>query len=651
MPRRSTQRCSTGCTGPTTRPERARTSLAAASLETMRSRFGVLLTLLGVTAIVVGTATPALADYDTADFSYSLFDADYTLSQAADGTSAVTVVETLVAEFPDYDQNRGIIRALPRWNQRVNLNPVVASVVDENGTDVHYEENVTTDFLELALGTDEFVHGSNTYVITYTMQHVVGTFPDTGDDEFYWDVNGTGFGQSFDTVSATITVDSAVAPTLTGETACYWGPSGATNECALSTTPDPAGATTFEVAHDGLGAGETLTVVVGFVEGTFVQGPKTQPIPREPSADTPAPLWSNVATVVAIVGGLFALAGAIAARARRGSGAPGRGTIIPEYSVPKGVNVMVAAHLVNRGSTAIPAELVSLAVRKNLRIIGYPVVEGGGEYTLQFLTTDGADSLDLQILTALFGAAPEPGTLRELRNDDAELGTATNAVSAAALAAITSSGWRVVPKSRGIRWAVFGFLALAVAILNQVATLAAYSLAPWPLIAIGVTLITLVVSIALVQFSNHLSQLGAEMRDYLIGMRVYLTLAEQERFRMLQSPDGAERVDVGDTRQVVKLYEKLLPFAVIWGVEDEWSKELEVRAAEIDEDPDWFVGQNGFTALALTSALRGSSSAMSYTAPTSWESGGGSGFSSSFGGTGGGGFSGGGGGGGGGGGR
>jgi len=617
----------------------------------MRSRFRVLLTLLGVTAIVAGTAAPALAEYDTSDFSYSLFDADYTLSQSADGTSAVTVVETLVAEFPDYDQNRGIVRALPRWNQRVDLNPVVASVVDENGAAVNYEENLTDEYLELALGTDDFVYGTNTYVITYSMQHVVGTFADTGDDEFYWDVNGTGFGQSFDRVSTTFTVDPAIAPTLTGESACYWGPSGATTECAITSTPGAAGGTTFEAAQDGLAAGETLTVVVGFVEGTFVQGAQTQPIPREPSVDTPAPVWSNVITVIVIVGSLFALAGAIAARVRRGSGAPGRGTIIPEYSVPKGVNVMVAAHLVGRGSTAIPAELVSLAVRKNLRIIGYPIVAGGGEYTLQFLSTDGADSLDLQVLTALFGADPEPGALRELSDDDVELGTAARAASAAALAEITSSGWRIVPKSRGIRWAALALVALVVAIGNQVATIMAFSLAPWPLIAIGVSLLSLAVSIAVVQFTNHLSQLGAEMRDYLIGMRVYLTLAEQERFRMLQSPDGAERVDVGDTKQVVKLYEKLLPFAVIWGVEDEWSKELELRTAQAHEDPDWFVGQNGFTALALTSALRGSSNAMSYTAPTSWETGGGSSFSSGFGGTGGGGFSGGGGGGGGGGGR
>ena len=617
----------------------------------MRSRFRVLLTLLGVTAILTGTAAPALADYDTSDFSFSLFDADYTISQAADGTSAVTVVETLVAEFPDYDQNRGIVRALPRWNQGVDLNPVVASVVDENGAAVYYEEILTDDFLELALGTDDFVYGENTYVISYSMKHVVGTFADTADDEFYWDVNGTGFDQTFDRVSTTVSVDPALTPALTGETACFWGPTGATNECAITATPDADGGTTFEAAADGLAAGETLTVVVAFVEGTFVQAEKTQPVQRMPSVDTPAPLWSNVVTVIVIIGGLVVLAGAIQARVRRGRGAPGRGTIIPQYSVPKGVNVMVAAHHVNRGSTAIPAELVSLAVRKNLRIIGYPVVEGGGEYTLQFLTTDGADALDLQILTALFGADPEPGKLRELSDDDATLGAATKAVSDAALAAVTSNGWRVAPKSRGIRWALLGFVPFVVAILNQVATIAAFSLAPWPLIGLVVATVGLVVSVAVVQFSNHLSPLGAEMRDYLLGMRDYLTLAEQERFRMLQSPDGAERVDIGDTKQVVKLYEKLLPFAVIWGVEDEWSKELEMRAAQIDEEPDWFVGQNGFTAIALTSALRGSSSAMSYTPPSSWESGGGSGFSSGFGGTGGGGFSGGGGGGGGGGGR
>ena len=234
----------------------------------MRSRLRVIVTLLGVAAVVAGVATPAAAD--TSDFEYSLFDADYTLTQAADGTSLVDVTETLVAEFPDYDQNRGIVRALPLYNQRVALDPTVISVTDQNGDDVYYEEVPGDEFLVLNLGTDDYVYGENTYVIHYTMQNVVGTFPDQGDDEFYWDVNGTGFGQPFARVSTTVRVDPALAPTLTGETACYRGALNDTTGCALGTTTDDTGATLFTADEAGFEPGQTLTVVVGFTEGTFV---------------------------------------------------------------------------------------------------------------------------------------------------------------------------------------------------------------------------------------------------------------------------------------------------------------------------------------------------------------------------------------------
>jgi uncharacterized membrane protein YgcG len=616
----------------------------------MRARSRVLLTLIGVAALVAGVTIPAAAD--TSDFEFSLFDADYALSQAADGSSFVEVTETIVAEFPDFDQNRGIVRALPRWYQRAALSPTVTSVTDENGEPVFYEEVVDDEFLVLNLGTDDYVRGTNTYVISYSMQNVVGTFPDQGDDEFYWDVNGTGFAQPFDRVSSTVRVDPALAATLTGETACFRGEQGGTTGCALTTSTDASGATLFAADEAGLGPEQTLTVVVGFTEGTFVQGEKTQPIPRVPSIDTPAPWWSNLLSASTGLGALALIAGAIVSRVRRGNGARGRGTIIPQYSVPKNVNVMVAAHLVDRGSNAIPAQLVSLAVRKNLRILDYPVTASGAEYTLQYITSDGANELERRLLEAVFGSQPDRGAVRELTPDDESLGTTVNAVSDAAKAAVVTTGLRLPLRLGGIVFALLAVVAFGVSVVNQIATVGAYSLAPWPLASILLSIVAAVVAALLVQRKGHLTPLGAETRDYLLGMQVYLKLAEQERFRMLQSPDGAERVDVGDSKQVVKLYEKLLPFAVIWGVEDEWTKELEIRAAEADVQPDWFVSNNGFTALALTSALRGSSGAISYTAPT-WESGGASGssFGAGFGGTGGGGFSGGGGGGGGGGGR
>ncbi len=150
----------------------------------------------------------------------------------------------------------------------------------------------------------------------------------------------------------------------------------------------------------------------------------------------------------------------------------------------------------------------------------------------------------------------------------------------------------------------------------------------------------------LARVPDLLTAYGVEVRDHLLGLREYLTLAEAERFRVLQSPTGADRVDVTDGSAVVKLNEKLLPYAIVWGVEKEWMRELAHSYAATNTEPEWTVGPMNANVLALqivafSSIYEGAPFAV--TPPPS------SGTGSSFGGSGGGGFSGGGGGGGGGG--
>jgi uncharacterized membrane protein YgcG len=147
------------------------------------------------------------------------------------------------------------------------------------------------------------------------------------------------------------------------------------------------------------------------------------------------------------------------------------------------------------------------------------------------------------------------------------------------------------------------------------------------------------------------TRLGAETLEHLQGLRDYLQLAEADRLRVLQSPEGAQRtrIDPDDDDAVIKLYEKLLPWAMVWGVEKEWQDVLGKRYAETQTEPSnlqFSSGLSGLTGFA-TSAT---SSGFAQTVTTSSYSGSGGG-SSFSGGSSGGGFSGGGGGGGGGGGR
>ena len=84
---------------------------------------------------------------------------------------------------------------------------------------------------------------------------------------------------------------------------------------------------------------------------------------------------------------------------------------------------------------------------------------------------------------------------------------------------------------------------------------------------------------------------GAETRDHLEGLKVFIEWAEADRIRMLQSPQGAERapIDVNDPRQMLRLYEVLLPYAVVFGQEKEWAEQLAVLYGA-DGSPGWYYG-------------------------------------------------------------
>ena len=588
-------------------------------------------------------AVPIAAHADTSDFTFDSFHADYTLTRAADGTSELAVVETLVAVFPDFDQNRGIIRAIPNDYDGVDLNTEVTSVVDENGSPVVYELYADGDFLDVSLGTDEYVHGSTTYVITYTQQNVVRHFDDTDSDEFYWDLNGTGWDQPFGTVSGVLHVDPSLAASLSGNNACYTGQQDSTDTC-----PVTADSTDFSVSVDNLGPRENVTLVVGFESGTFVA-----PVPTR-GVVTPIPWYIDLLSGALGVLGLGTLGAAIAARVRSSRGAAGRGTIIAQYSEPEGITILQSAYLESRSMAAIPAALGRLAVRKNIRILAY-AVEGTDEpYSLQYLGSDRTNAEDQAILAILFGENPEPGVTTPFGESQQSEARELFALGTKANDSLESAGFKERPPGRrvGIALVAVQIVLGLIALLTLVFSAGSFNNVSsflWPTLLVGT--VAFIITALLSRRPLRLTAKGAEAHEFLLGMRLYLTVAEEERLKFLQSPTGAERIDVGNNQEMIKLYEKLLPWAVLWGVEDQWSKELAVRIeADPSQQPDWFVGQTAFNSALFSNAVGGFQSAVY--APisgsgTSWSSSGSS-FGSTFsGGSFGGGFSGGGGGGGG----
>ena len=209
--------------------------------------------------------------------------------------------------------------------------------------------------------------------------------------------------------------------------------------------------------------------------------------------------------------------------------------IIPEYAAPKGLSLLAAAELLGEGKRAVAAQIVGLAVKKALTLS--PVVTGkrskksGFVLTLASLKGLSADELDTMQALFPLGVAGETITLKPGSN--ADLNYRLKYAHGRAVARLVEAG-QVRPRkffertfSRGSAQPVF------------------------PLPASNPTV------------------------DHLWGLRDYIALAEKDRLNFLQSPNGAQlRDDISIGAQVLVLNEKLLPYAVLFGLEKEWVRQL-----------------------------------------------------------------------------
>ena len=79
---------------------------------------------------------------------------------------------------------------------------------------------------------------------------------------------------------------------------------------------------------------------------------------------------------------------------------------------------------------------------------------------------------------------------------------------------------------------------------------------------------------------------GVAMKEYLLGLREYLQIAEKDRLVFHNAP--AKKPET---------FETLLPYAIIFGVEELWAKEFE---DVYKSEPEWFENNgSGFSAISF----------------------------------------------------
>ena len=607
------------------------------------SRLLSVLAAVGLAFGMLAVAAPAQADVD--DFTFESLDVQYYLDRDAAGHSTLRTVETFVAIFPDIDQNRGLVRNIPSSYggtdpydpRRVDTQLHIVSVTDENGDPVFWETyDAGPGIFGMYLDDDTYKHGRTTYVIEYTQQDVTRHFEDTGVDEFYWDINGTDWPQPFGTVSATVHLGDGLAGALSGDAACYFGEYGSDTTCPVTVAGD-----TVTISEDEIGSYENVSVAIGFASGTFTPG---QTMAEHPIVRIlPWVLLGVLALLLVVI---------IILRRTIWAHAPGRGIVVPQYEGPDGLGVMPAAAFLGHPTRGFPAQLVNFAVQGIARLVEDPGEPETKRYRLEVLDRDKAVEKDDDVaLRKLLGVDDDKTTLI-LDRQNRRLGDRIASLVSQSITEPKERGLIAKGKSRLtalLRWPAFACFVAAWFIVFW-SDSAGVSSGLLVLQLVGIILGAVVV-IGFGGVPTRRTKLGSETLEHLEGLRQYLQLAEADRLRVLQSPEGAQRtrIDPADDDAVIKLYEKLLPWAMVWGVEKEWQEVLGARYAQTQTEPtnlQFSNGLSGLTGFATSSTSSGF--AQTVTTSSYSSSGGGSSFS---GGSSGGGFSGGGGGGGGGGGR
>ena len=551
----------------------------------------------------------------TDEFTITNYNVEMTLGRDSENRSTLKTTETITADFPESDANHGLEQDFVKEYDGHSTSFQLIAVTDQSGQTLphHWDD----DALRIGDG-DGYVHGLHTYEITYTQRDVTKHYADTSKDEFYWDAIGTEWRVPIEQATVQLTIAPELQKAIKTDLQCYQGSQGSGATCTTNSANNR-----YTAQANDIGSSRGLTIAVGFASGTFA-GYKM----------TPLEAIGNLAMISNFVLGPFiAIAGiiwlALKIRGTNRRHLDGvKETIIPEYVPPKNYSVLEGARIYNGqiAGKGVSAQLIDWAVRHYIEIRQTKEKSFWSAAVYTITCKKAFSSLsenERQLASAIFGHVPAVGDSITTKKMQGRTRTITTQTTSITKSIAKENLYEQVPAFAV--WAKrFGIVCLILGIL-----------------LLNVVFIVLGIVALSMRGKRFLSTEGRQLKQYLEGLKMYIGIAEEERLKMLQSPEGAEKVGnvTDDKGALIKLYEKVLPYAIVFGQEKQWNDRLGKLYEENQSSPDWMVGNTVYNAALFSSFTNSFTSTVSSA----------SSYSSSSGGSGGGGFSGGGGGGGGGG--
>lgn len=499
----------------------------------------------------------------TAQEEIILFKTEVVLEENTD----INIKEEIHYIFPQ--PKRGIIREIPTdYKVQAGLLRPTTLVLNDiyyysaenpNIKFDDYERSSNSGYAIFQIGNPDItITGEYVYVIDYTLENAVNYFDDY--DELYLNITGDGWTIPIKKVTAQITTPGEITDQL-----CFTGPIGSTNSnCSFESTSEKG----ISVSTDSqLNAREGLTVVLKMPNGTLEDTRESQRI---------AFLLSNLGILLPIP--VFFLLLTILKK----KGKNEKITIIPHYEPMKDLYPLLAGYIYQTklDTKHITAEIIQLAIDGYLTI----KQEGKREYLLlkneNFQNPPNTESATL--CEGLF----RDGNSVLTKKISSNFYLTVSSIASQLYAKVYNDEY-FSTKRKNLKRALS-------AIGISVMVLGFYSFAPLSIIAATGWSTGLILS-GLLSFIFSFrvdlrSEKGNEVYYEMEGLKMYIDMAEKHRIEFHNNPTKFKGV-----------FEELLPYAIIFGLEKKWSEEFK----EIyQEPPTWYQGDiSAFNSYLLVSSI------------------------------------------------
>ncbi len=535
--------------------------------------------------------------------------------------SNMVVAETIVADYTS-DPHHGLLRKIPviyhdQRGAEFSLDLEIQSITDEQGKAWPYQSYMEGQNIVFKIGDANILLSKPaTFRITYLLTGALTYFAD--HDELYWNVTGNEWPVAIKHADAKVSLPQEVNLQKLQAT-CFSGPVGtSTSNCSKKIKNNLI---TFETSS-ALNSGAGLTIVAGFPKGIVTEIPRryvtTRNANRIQNAGRPAlPAGFNYfffLLPLAVFAFLF-----YQWYTRGRDPKSDHTTIMPFYKPPDDLSPGEVGTIVDEkvDMQDITSTIIDLAVRGYLQIIEHKdkiLVFDNTDYELKSLkdfTNDQKLKEHEKLMLLRIFARGDKVFLSELK---ATFYREIQPVKDSIYNGVVAKGYfaknpDVVRKA----YKTFGAGTIMAAFLGF------FYITVLPLLPFLAIIISGVLISAFGQVMPAKTKKGTETYYKILGLKEYIKTAEKDRLKFQEKEN---------------VFEKLLPYAMVLGVAEKWTKTFE---GIYQTPPNWYTStdpnfMNNFTTLYLLDRLNHATNSMNTAFASSPHSaaGGGSGFGGGF---------------------